>query len=109
MNRKVYFKDGGLLSLSAELSESSTMAMLAYRKLLDFIEFELTDDEDADSEALDEFGDEDELELDEEDFDELEDEDLAMDEQELAEFDDWEDDEEEEHDGDDEWRDDYRR
>ena len=44
MTQKIYFDDGSILDVNIVKPEKGTMAMIAYRKLNDFLDEELFDD-----------------------------------------------------------------
>jgi len=104
MSQKIYFDDGSILEVVLTKPGKETMAMIAYRKLSDFMEEEMLDDPKlkllVEPEAAVTEEDLDDLSLDEEDLEDLDEfEEDWEDEEELD--DDWEDEEEEAYD--DEW------
>jgi hypothetical protein len=96
MTQKIYFDDGSVLDITLVKPEKETMALIAYRKLTDYIEEELLTDPklkllEGEAGLVNEEESLDDLSLDEEDLEDLDD---------LEELeDDWDDEEE----FDDEW------
>jgi hypothetical protein len=78
MDKVIHFEDGSSLEISAGILDPGNLATNAYRKLLKFLDYQLTelDEFEDDDEELDELGEEDLDDLDEEGLEELDDEDL---------------------------------
>lgn len=94
MSQKIYFDDGSILEVTIVKPEKGTMAMIAYRKLNDFLDEELFDDPNLIPLA--------EVEAVVEDPEDLTD--LSLDEEDLEDLDEFEEDEwEDEDEFDDDW------
>ncbi len=98
MGKKIYFQDGSAIEISTEILEPGEMATAAYRRIMEFLEDELLDIQDAvegdDSESLDDLSEEDFEELDEDEdlmVDDDDDDEIALDDDEWDEGDDFDD------------------
>jgi hypothetical protein len=78
MDKVIRFEDGSSLEISAGILDPGIMATNAYRKLLKFLDYQLTelDEFEADEEELEELDEKELDDLDDEELDELDDEDL---------------------------------
>jgi len=79
MDRRIRFSDGSILEISAQTIGSGQLAEIAYRLLLEFVDFELVDEE--------QWGESGITALDDDDFDDIDFDDIN---------DDWDDDFEDE-------------